>query len=541
MTDGPMTPDAFLAKHGDPEVYLPGQPNGHAGGPPSNQPVIRLAAGDIARIVDEAEAALIAADLGFYQRGPFIVRPGIVRITVANDRTVLGQRVVQAGDHALLEALTSAARWEKYDNRSKRYVRTDPPLAMVKVYRDRVGCWGLPVLAGIVNTPTLRPDGSVLSAPGYDAATGLLFDPCGSIFPQIPDRPTRDTASAALADLKDLIGTLPFVGAADRAVALSAILTACIRRSLPTAPMHAFTAPAAGTGKSMLVDIPSILTSGREAGVIAQGSNEEETEKRLGALLMAGDAVIAIDNCEALLGGEFLCQVLTQPVVKARILGRSEAPEMPTGAFVTATGNNLTLAGDLTRRALLCRLDAKCERPELREFERDPVAVAKARRGHLTVAALTVLRAYHVAGRPQQGKPLGSFGEWSRWVRDALLWLGEADPVATMEAARASDPRLANLTAVIEQWSAVIGGAGVTTRALIERATGIVPVGIGREDYAHPDFREALLTIAGAGGAVNSSKLGYWLRSNRDRVAAGHRIVQGPMLHGSPTRHLVRT
>jgi hypothetical protein len=536
-----MTPDAFLAKHGDPEVYLPGQPNGHAGGPPSNQPVIRLAAGDIARIVDEAEAALIAADLGFYQRGPFIVRPGIVRITVANDRTVLGQRVVQAGDHALLEALTSAARWEKYDNRSKRYVRTDPPLAMVKVYRDRVGCWGLPVLAGIVNTPTLRPDGSVLSAPGYDAATGLLFDPCGSIFPQIPDRPTRDTASAALADLKDLIGTLPFVGAADRAVALSAILTACIRRSLPTAPMHAFTAPAAGTGKSMLVDIPSILTSGREAGVIAQGSNEEETEKRLGALLMAGDAVIAIDNCEALLGGEFLCQVLTQPVVKARILGRSEAPEMPTGAFVTATGNNLTLAGDLTRRALLCRLDAKCERPELREFERDPVAVAKARRGHLTVAALTVLRAYHVAGRPQQGKPLGSFGEWSRWVRDALLWLGEADPVATMEAARASDPRLANLTAVIEQWSAVIGGAGVTTRALIERATGIVPVGIGREDYAHPDFREALLTIAGAGGAVNSSKLGYWLRSNRDRVAAGHRIVQGPMLHGSPTRHLVRT
>jgi hypothetical protein len=237
--------------------------------------------------------------------------------------------------------------------------------------------------------------------------------------------------------------------------------------------MHAFTAPAAGTGKSMLVDLASAIATGREAAVLAQGKTEEEFEKRLGAMLLGGEAAIAIDNCEAPLGGELLCQLLTQPVVRTRILGKSEVPELPTNTLVSATGNNLTLIGDLTRRALLCRLDAQCERPELRQFDRDPVAEAKANRGRYLVAALTVVRAFIVVGRPQQlqQQPLGSFGEWSRLVRDALLWLGEADPVATLETARAADPRLANLTAVVEQWAAVVGDARTTARALIAAAT----------------------------------------------------------------------
>ena len=149
----------------------------------------------------------------------------------------------------------------------------------------------------------------------------------------------------------------------------------------------------------------SVIATGREAGVIAQGQTEEELQKRLGALLLAGERVVAIDNCEAPLGGEFLCQVLTQPVVRARILGRSEAPELPANAFVTATGNNLALVGDMTRRAVLCRLDPGCERPELRTFPRSPIAAAKVERGRYLAAALTVLRAFVVAGRPRQRYP----------------------------------------------------------------------------------------------------------------------------------------
>jgi putative DNA primase/helicase len=93
----------------------------------------------------------------------------------------------------------------------------------------------------------------------------------------------------------------------------------------------------------MLVDLISLVASGREVGVISQGKTDEELEKRLGALLLAGDHVIGIDNCEAPLGGEFLCSMLTQPSVRTRILGASKAPELPTNAFVTATGNNLVI------------------------------------------------------------------------------------------------------------------------------------------------------------------------------------------------------
>jgi hypothetical protein len=503
------------------------------------RPTIRVVAGDIHDVVDQAEAALVADELGIYQRGAFIVRPGLARIAVSNDRTAIAQRLFPVGEHALMEAMTDAARWEKFDGRSEDWVQTDAPMKVVMVYLDRVGHWRLPVLTGIVNAPTLRPDGSILADPGYDPATGLLFDPQGATtFPPIPGRPTRADAERSLATLRVLVATFPFVTPADRAVALSAILTACVRRSLATAPMHGFSAPAAGTGKSMLVDIASVIATGREAAVIAQGKAEEECEKRLGALLLGGEAAIAIDNCEAALGGEFLCQMLTQSMVRARILGRSEVPELPTNTLVTSTGNNLSLVGDLTRRAVLCRLDAKCERPELRQFDRDPVAEAKAHRGALLAAALTVLRAFLVAGRPRQRDPLGSFGEWSRLVRDALIWLGEADPVATLEAARAADPKLANLTAVVGQWARVVGDERITVRDLIAAATRATTAEWGRSEFAHPDFREALLVVAGEGGVINSRRLGKWLAANQGRVVVGRRIVQAGLLAGTMTWRL---
>jgi putative DNA primase/helicase len=59
-----------------------------------DRPLIQLAAGDIARLADEAEAALVAADLGFYQRGAFIVRPATVQIAVSCGRKVPGPGVV---------------------------------------------------------------------------------------------------------------------------------------------------------------------------------------------------------------------------------------------------------------------------------------------------------------------------------------------------------------------------------------------------------------------------------------------------------------
>ncbi len=503
------------------------------------RPVIRYVAGQLHEMVDQAEAALLGA-AGIYQRGPFLVRPAVVKVEV-DLRQTAAMRVVEAKEMTVVERLTQHADWEKYDARSETWVAIDAPTKVAQTYLQRVGHWRLPVLAGIIDAPTLRPDGSVLDQPGYDAATGLLYDPRGATYPTLPPLPTIGAARTALQELKDLIGTFPFVNEAGHSVALSAILTACIRRSLRTAPMHAFSAPVAGSGKSTLVDLASLIANGREAAVISQGKTEEELEKRLGAMLMAGDLIIAIDNCENPISSEFLCSMLTQAKVRPRILGKSEVPELPANALITATGNNLVLAGDLTRRALLCQLDPKVERPELREFPTNPLVEAQTHRGRYLAAALTILRAYHLAGRPNPPPALGSFEEWSGWVRGALLWLDQADPVATMEELRDGDPRLDATTAVLTQWHDVMGDHVVSVREVIEKATSTRPSsqlvysGAARPEYQYPDFREALLLVAGDGGAINGKRLGKWLSSHQNRIVLGLCLRQRGARAGAAT------
>ena len=87
---------------------------------------------------------------------------------------------------------------------------------------------------------------------------------------------------------RGLIGTFPFVSSADRSVALAAMLTSLDRRSMATAPLFAFNSPAAGTGKSKLVDLCSILATGEKIAVITQGEKEEELVKSLSSALLAG-------------------------------------------------------------------------------------------------------------------------------------------------------------------------------------------------------------------------------------------------------------
>ena len=526
--------------------YDPGldeEPGGDDGDPSILQalPVIEHAAGLLPEVVDQAEKALLDARAGIYQRGAMLVRPGRVLVSVPHRGEVEALRILEVGAHTLVEEMTKTASWKRYDARARKLVPITAPMQVAETYRQRTGRWEVPVLAGVLNAPTLREDGSILAAEGYDPRSGLLLDLRGVAFPEVLEHPTHDDAGQALQVLKGLVNDFPFVADADRAVALSAMLTAPIRRSLRTAPLHAFSAPTAGSGKSLLVDIASMIATSREAGVIAQGATEEEMEKRLGAQLLAGDQIIAIDNCDEPLGGQILCQMLTQRAVRVRVLGRSETPEMPSNALVTATGNNLVLMGDMTRRSLLCRIDPKEERPELREFAVNPVEMVRADRGKYVHAALTVLRAYHVAGRPPQAKPLGSFEDWSRWVRDALIWVGESDPAETVAQARASDPKLEELTEILRHWKALVGQDNeVTVRVLIDKAT-VHRTGLAGEphQFMHPDFREALLRIAGKGGAINGRSLGRWLGANKGRVVDRVSIQSGKLLDGSATWKIV--
>ena len=499
------------------------------------KPIIAVRAGAIREAVDAAEEALMARG-GLYQRGNRIVFVGEAPVKTHDEHEVMASRIFERGESALAEDIGEVACVMKWDARAEADVVIDPPARMVKTLKERVGRFRFPVLTTIINAPTLRSDGSLLAVPGYDKATGLLFDPRGVEFPAISTRPTRRDAEHALKTLSVLLGGFPFEDGASHSVAVSAILTACTRSAYPLAPLHGFSATVAGSGKGKLVDIPTVIATGREAGVTAQTLNEEEMEKRLGALLLAGASTIAIDNCTAPLDGNLICSALTQPIIAIRPFGKLDTVEVPSVAFLTATGNNLTVVGDMSRRTLVCRIDAGVERPELREFEFEPVARAKRDRLHLVSAALTILLAYQAAGSPRQSTPLGSFEEWSRMVRDALLWLGCPDPVSTMEHARATDPKLHELFEVMSQWNAVIGTDPITVRKLIDKASkqgGAGGYDFNSREFTHPDFREALLAVAGQGGTINGKLLGKWLASHAKRISSGMRLETCGVYEGS--------
>ena len=484
------------------------------------RPVIRLRAGVLHEVAAEAEAALIDAQAPLYSYGGSLVRPVVEEVKAFRGRRTRVVRVRPVTPDMMRSQLTRAARFERYDARSKAYVPTDPPYDVAKAVLERDGDWEFPRLIGVITTPTLRPDGSILSEPGYDPSTALLLVAPPEM-PAIPDAPTPADARQALDLLQDLLAEFPFVDAPSRAAGLSALMTPVARGALQAAPLHVLDAPEAGTGKSYLIDLAAAIATGEFAPVIAAGRNEEETEKRLSADLITGQAIVSIDNLNGDLSGDFLCQMIERPVVRPRILGRSENKRIENTVTLFANGNNLRLVGDVVRRAVRGRLDAKLERPELRQFRGNPLQTVLNDRGRYIAAVLTIVRAYQTAGYPDCLPPLGSFEDWSRLVRSPLVWLGCADPLATMAEARSDDPGRANLWAVVAAWREAVGvGVVVTAGGLKKRASG------GR-DEASRALERALHNVASSrdGSEVDTKRLGLWLSRNKDRVVGGCRIV----------------
>ena len=495
---------------------------------PSGPGAIRIVDGELARIVAESEAALLAAG-GVYRRGgvPVHVRRVDDAQPAAGVARALGTPVIAACSPELLVLrLATDARFARYSGRRKKWEATNPP-AYVGRFLVAKGEWTFPPLAGVVNAPTLRADGSILEAQGYDPATGLLLDFGRIAFPPVPSAPRFADARAALDRLAELIAEFPFAdpgeggGRVSRAVLLAALLTAPVRRSLPTAPLFLIDAPKPGTGKTFAAELVALLATGRLPAVMAHAADGAEERKRLLASLLAGDAVTLIDNVEAVLRSDVLCAVLTAESYRDRLLGQNVNATVPTATLWLANGNNVTVQGDLTRRVLLCRMDAGIETPDARTFRGNPRAALDARRPELLVDALTVLRAHHVAGRPAPGlAPFGSFEAWSGWIRAALVWLGEADPLANRRALEASDPEREVLRNLLAAWDDEHGEATVLAGELARRHSDWT-----KTADRHDPLAEALDTIPRPPRAdLTPRVLGNYLQRVRDKVEGGRRL-----------------
>src|SRR5262249_51158326 len=133
-------------------------------------------------------------------------------------------------------------------------------------------------------------------------------------------------------------------------------------------------------------------------------------------------------------------------------------------------------------------------------------------RAKYLTAVLTILRAHAVADRPQCDlTPLGSFEHWSRIVRAALVWLGEADPCDTMKGVAGDDEEHETLTILIEAWYA----AHVTEALAVEVAAAKLPLDILRK--VAPNLR---------GEGHDARRLGWYLKRHARKVVNGKRLVQ---------------
>lgn len=484
------------------------------------RPLITVRAGELHLMASEGERALIGAGSPLYVRGG-LVHPIVDELPAAHGHKTKVARLAEVTADTLVDHLSREADWERFDARKKRMVITDPPRPVAATILSRDGEWQFPRLAGVITTPTLRPDGTILSTPGYDAQTQLLLmDP--PRLPAIPEQPTRADALKALAFLNALLDEFPFVDEASRSVALSGLITPVVRGAMQVAPMHVTSAPVAGSGKSYIIDLAAAISIGQRAPVMAAGRDEAETEKRLVSALLGGQAIISIDNVNGDLGGDFLCQMIERPIVEPRVLGSSKLMRIESRATTFATGNNIHLVGDMTRRVVLCSLDPNMERPELRQFKKSPMDQVLSDRGKYVAAALVVARAYAAAGYPDQLPALASFEDWSRIVRSALVWLGKPDPVKTMEAARADDPTTSSLRAALVAWHGAVGSSPLTTGKIIDAAKRLDPLG----NRINGDLYQALVDVAEErGGGINARKLGCWLARHRGRVVDGLKFV----------------
>jgi len=431
-----------------------GRWRGRGGGPgeTDERPIIRVTE-EVHRDIERAIEAL-EQDPDLYCRGGALVR------VVRGDG---GEPSIAPHTVATLRArLTKFAHWMK-ENESGDVVPCVPPDAVTVGVLEMKEWAGIRPLAGIVETPTLRPDLTVSQRPGYDPATRTLYLPTID-FPAVPEAPTQQESADALRFLwvktsydfpfrgmgyappcedGDPDGVRRYLEAKKHPDAwgiTSAIVTVVGRPAITgDVPAILFDAAGPGSGKGLSADVVALGTSGRVPEKLTwpnhgdRGSTDAEAEKRLVGPIVEGAGLIVWDEILGAFGGPAVNNVLTcGGRVKVRIITTPLTPTLAYTAVMLGCGNNITARDNTHRRCLIARIESPDEDPDKHTGWRraDLRASVKGLRPQLVVAALTVLRGYAMALERGEGDVEGvdvwggGFEAWSQLVVRAMVWAG---------------------------------------------------------------------------------------------------------------------
>lgn len=434
--------------------------------------------------------------------------------------------------------LEGAFRFLIFDGRNKEWsVRDCPDKVAARVMAAR-GAWNLPKVTGLVTFPIMRPNGSVITQPGFDEATGLLYL-SDSIDRPIPQPLDRVALAETLRRIWEPFAQFPFDSDTSRGVFLAALLTTVCRPALPTAPGFLIRAYTAGTGKTLLSECLMILAGAPVKAMPLPENNSEEIGKRLFSVLLTGRAGAILDNLTGVIDSADLCVILTSAEPEVRILGLSEMRSAVNRILWVLNGNNVTAGGDTFRRILPITLDADCESPETRKFTFNPRDLVRENVDACRADLLSVLLTYQwEGGETVASGGLGSFDEWENLVRQCVCWLiregvtpaGMADPAQVLALSKAEDPHHQQHIEILQAWWDLYRDKVVQVRDI----TALIDGGDYRKTKNESAFIEAVSEIAPPRGGFNGRYFGGWLRRHKGRVVGGMRLDPGDPSRNEP-------
>lgn len=471
--------------------------------------VIHLPIGETYRAVAASERVLAADGRYFNAGGP------IVRIIRTRGESIKSELV---NDQTLSAFLASKIDYYK-KARGNDWERCDPPASVIQSLRYNQDRANLRTLTGLSRQPFYGSDGRLIIKAGYDELTGIYADFGEATYDL--GSPTRDDAELQRDYLNWLLREFEFASDADRSAALAAILTAVVRPSLSLAPAFNINAPRSGGGKSFLAALIALGASPDQPYSVTYPTTAEEASKQVLAVLLEKPAVILFDDMQSQSGWKSLGPInkaLTSPTITERVMGASRTATARTNVLFLGTGNNVEPSQDMRRRVVSIRLAPRSETPSLRAFAFNPVAHVRADRARLVQSALTIIEAYRLAGRPACELPsIGSYEDWSMACRNPLVWLGEPDPATSLIEQVRNDDDQDILGDLLELWFKLFDDEPMMVRELVLRAA---------RDAKFAEVLDETGVMDGA--AVNTRRLGWYLKDNLGRWARGLRLVRGP-------------
>jgi Bifunctional DNA primase/polymerase, N-terminal len=422
ILDGNNAPPSLPPSNGNPQIK-----NG------DDLPSIFIT-GQLRDIYSEALTALVQGEQG---KPTIFVQSGRLVQLVYNEKK---QPIIKpVGIAELRNAMTRTANYFRLRKATKEESATGPEFVPVPVSPPKEDAeailaldpseWHFPPLKSVVEMPIMRPDGSILDKPGYDAITQIYYagNPLMSKC-KIPTYPSSEDIMQARHIIDACIGEFPYETDADRANAYGLLLTLVTRYmysgDVQTALINA---TKQGTGKTLLAQVACIIATGRLPALTGFPSKEEETKKVIDAKVLAGVSLIVFDNIKRLFASTSLDQLTTGGGwYSVRPLGQSKDIPVEVQCTVIATGNNMQLDTDMARRCFQIRLVSPTSNPD----ERDDITIKELieytieHRAELVSALLTLARAWFVAGKPSATNKLAraasSFTRWANTVGGIL-------------------------------------------------------------------------------------------------------------------------